>query len=151
MKTIVKTVDIHAPPEAVWQRLGALDWQTWDPDLRRVDRVQGGFVEDGLCRLVMRNGLTFETRFAQVLPHHHARFTCTGYGRTLTAQGRFELVSIEDGTRFSYHFGMGGPWGGALMRLMPRRVDHAVQHCAEGLKRVVEAEVASARPTRLTG
>lgn len=140
MKTIVKTVEIAAPPAAIWRRLAAMDWESWDADLRRLEAINGGLVEGGTCRMAMRNGLTIAARFGQIRPPHHAAYWCTHYGGLLKAHGRFEIEPTAHGARVAYHFGMGGPFGAVMMRTMAGRVDDAVQHCADGLKRVVEAE-----------
>lgn len=149
MKTTVKTVEIKALPEAIWAKLQMLDWETWDPDLRCLEAIDGGFIDGGRCRMVMKNGVRVGTRFSHVQPHRRASFWCTGYGGVLKAHGRFEIVPLVGGTRFSYHFGLGGLWGASLMRLAPGRIDEAVLHCAEGLKRVVEAELSEPFEPRL--
>ena len=137
MKMIAKSGWIDASPDAVWRRIAALDWQTWDPDLARVENIEGGMVDGGRCQLVMNNGVTMPIRFTRLDDARRVEWTGTCWGGTLKATGIIELMPKNSGTAVTYHFALHGLMGRPMQRLMRKTVDHGTAGCVAGLEREV--------------
>lgn len=137
MKMIAKSGWVDASPEAVWRRIGVLDWQAWDPDLARVEKIDGGMVDGGRCDLVMNNGVRMPIRFTRLDDARRIEWTGACWGGTLKATGIIELTPQNNGTAVTYHFALHGLAGRPMMRLMRQTVDHGTAGCVAGLEREV--------------
>lgn len=131
---------INAPIERVWARVAALDWERWDPDLTRIEGAELGLVDGSRGVFAMKNGQRFNACFHHVRPPRRCDWSADGVGGLVRAEGELIFEEEGGGTRFTYRFGMGGVAGRILARLMRRRIGHAIEHCVDGLARLVAHE-----------
>jgi hypothetical protein len=137
MKMVTESGWIDASPEQVWERIARLDWPAWDPDLARVDTIQGGMTVGGRCRLIMNNGVKMTIGFPRLDPYERIEWTGATWAGTLKSTGIIELAPDNGGTEVTYHFALHGLLGRPMMRLMDKKIVHGTAGCVAGLIREV--------------
>ena len=144
MTRVTASVEIDAPPAAVWERL--LDFETygqWNPLVVKLDghaevgsRVRGLIDQPGFPPLPLRAEVT------AVEPRRRLSWI-SGFPvtRLLSATHAFELQPIgDDRTRFAQHETFGGVTGPYVPQRLAGRLTDGFDRMNRALKRRVEAD-----------
>lgn len=143
MQRIDTSIDIDAPPEAVWAVLS--DWPAypdWNPFVVSLtgDAVVGGRLETRL-QPVGGRAMTFKPQVTVLEPNRHlAWFGRLGLPRIFDGEHHFVLEEIEGGTRFVQYEELRGIAVPLLRRSLAKTVA-GFRKMNEALKERVEAGV----------
>jgi carbon monoxide dehydrogenase subunit G len=133
-----RTVDIAAPPEAVWAYLADIPrWADWDPDIASVGQVRGTIEDGGSFSVQMTSGLRGRITFVSAEHARRSVWDACLVGGLVRAQGAFILTPLDGGhSRLCYRFQMVGLPGRVAGRLSGRMIQDGVR---DGLENIVQA------------
>ncbi|MEP7158684.1 MAG: SRPBCC family protein [Chloroflexota bacterium] len=141
MARVANRVEIAAPAPQVWAQITDVEaWPAWAPQMKRLERIDGGPLHLGSRIRVRPNGLP--TNVWQVTEFEDGRlFTWeTSLVPGLRLTGGHELTPAGDRTSTEFWLDACGPLGALVGPILRRTVFRRnTRNATEGLKRHMEA------------
>ena len=128
MGKVTREGTAQAHPSTIWRTCFApMRWETWDPDVERLENVETNSHGTGLFNgntftFVMKTGTSIPTTVSDVVENESLVFSGSLLGGLVGFQGRIDMTPTDttgdDGgaptTHIKYSFGMNGFLGGVL-------------------------------------
>ncbi|MGE0756477.1 MAG: SRPBCC family protein [Pirellulaceae bacterium] len=131
------TIDIEVPPDRVWQASIDLEnWPQWNPNVRRIQRLDSGPLRVGSAARIVQPGIHAEWVVTELTPGHRFQWETRFRGMHLMAT--HEVSAASHGTRNLLRLAVTGWLGRLYWPLLRRLTERALRQENEGLKRFCE-------------
>ena len=132
----------NVDPATIWRTCFVpMKWETWDPDVNKLENVKGGCTEGATFDYVMKDGMRAKATLSDVVENRSLTFSGSLMGGLVGFQGILRLIPKDDAnTEIEYEFGMKGFLGSIAGYFSKTKIVHGVE---EGLRRIVNIAEAS--------
>jgi carbon monoxide dehydrogenase subunit G len=142
MAPCVRETNVKATPATIWKAaFEPMKWETWDPDVERLEEVSGSCVNGTSFLFVMKEGPVkkIPVTLSDIKENETLRFSGAAIGGLMKFDGFIEISEVDATTsKVKYTFDMTGFLGSVVAKLNPAPVVGGVEKGIENIKTLSE-------------